>query len=165
MPVRPPRRTRGSISGLVAAFPGLVLGIRLKSVAGGHISLVESNGRKCAFLRHVATILKLPVTVINGRIGMSAAGHRAVDVVTARALAPLAQLLAWTDPLLTRGSIGLFPKGQDVASELTVMAKYPTLQAELLPSLSDPEARIVRVTSRSGASAQSDQADLETSQT
>jgi 16S rRNA (guanine527-N7)-methyltransferase len=56
-----------------------------------HVHLIESNGRKCAFLRHAARATAAPVTVHNARIEAIAPGLAGtVDVVTARALAPLA---------------------------------------------------------------------------
>ena len=69
-----------------------------------------------------------------------------VDVVTARALAPLAALLTATYPLLKTGTLGLFPKGQDVDAELTEAAKCWSIQSSLAPSLTDPRAKIVCVT-------------------
>jgi 16S rRNA (guanine527-N7)-methyltransferase len=66
-----------------------------------------------------------------------------VDVVTARALAPLAALLTATYPLLKTGTLGLFPKGQDVDAELTEAAKCWSIQSSLAPSVTDPKARIV----------------------
>ena len=69
----------------------------------------------------------------------------AVDVVTARALAPLNELLALAYPLLKRGGVGVFPKGQDVATELTEAAKCWNIQTSLVPSRTDPRARIVIV--------------------
>jgi 16S rRNA (guanine527-N7)-methyltransferase len=68
-----------------------------------------------------------------------------LDVVTARALAPLPKLLALAYPLLKRGTLGLFPKGQDVAGELTEAAKCWKIQASLSPSRTDPKAQIVIV--------------------
>ena len=59
---------------------------------------------------------------------------KSVDVVTARALAPLAELLAAAYPLLKKGACGLFPKGQDVANELTEATKYWKVQASLATS-------------------------------
>jgi 16S rRNA (guanine527-N7)-methyltransferase len=69
-----------------------------------------------------------------------------VDVVTARALAPLAALLTATYPLLKTGTLGLFPKGQDVDAELTEAAKCWSIQSSLALSLTDPKARIVSIT-------------------
>jgi 16S rRNA (guanine527-N7)-methyltransferase len=68
-----------------------------------------------------------------------------VQAVTARAVAPLSKLLAEAYPLLKSGAVGLFPKGQGVDAELTEAAKYWRLQATLVPSRTDPNARIVIV--------------------
>jgi 16S rRNA (guanine527-N7)-methyltransferase len=127
-------------------FPGLVIAIQLMERPGASIHLVESNGRKCAFLNHVARLLGLPAKAHALRIEdfLARPDLPHYDVVTARALAPLPVLLGWSEKLLTRGSIALFPKGQDVVSELTTCVKSPTVKLELLPSLTHAEARIVR---------------------
>ena len=67
------------------------------------------------------------------------------EVVTARALAPLDKLLGYANPLLKTGAVGLFPKGQDVEAELTAASKSWKIDAELIPSKTDPNGRIVRV--------------------
>jgi 16S rRNA (guanine527-N7)-methyltransferase len=68
-----------------------------------------------------------------------------IDVVTARALAPLPRLLALAYPLLKKGALGLFPKGQDVASELTEAAKYWKIEHSLIRSRTDEKAQILVV--------------------
>ena len=128
-----------------AGFPGLVLGIAALEREGMRVDLVESNGRKCAFLRHVARLTGAPVTVHHARLEDVIGRFAGADVVTARALAPLPGLLAWTAPLLTTGSIGLFPKGREVEGELTEAAKSWRFGAELVPSRTDSDARIVRI--------------------
>jgi 16S rRNA (guanine527-N7)-methyltransferase len=100
-----------------AGFPGLVVAILGKG-HGLAVTLVESNSRKCAFMRHVARVTETPVTIHEKRLeevipGM--VGH--VDVVSARALASLTKLLEWTGPLLKAGTTGLLPKGRDLESE------------------------------------------------
>jgi len=60
-------------------------------------------------------------------------------------LAPLDELLALAQPLLKTGAQGLFPKGQDVEGELTKAAKYWNIDAELVPSQTSPQSRIVVV--------------------
>jgi 16S rRNA (guanine527-N7)-methyltransferase len=69
------------------------------------------------------------------------------DVVSARALAPLEKLIGYASPLLKTGAVGLFPKGQDVEAELTAASKSWTIEADLVPSVTDPQARIVVVRS------------------
>ena len=71
--------------------------------------------------------------------------HLKPEVVTARALAPLDELLKLAHPLLRSGALGLFPKGQDVEGELTRASKYWNIEAELVPSKTSPEGRIVIV--------------------
>ena len=115
---------------------------------GMMVHLVESNGRKCAFLREAIRALKLPAKVHDGRIEDVVAGWSgAVDVVSARALAPLPDLLRLSRNLLTTGAVGIFPKGQDVDLELTDAAKYWKIQASTVASKTDPKARIVVVES------------------
>ncbi|GJE58897.1 16S rRNA (guanine(527)-N(7))-methyltransferase RsmG [Methylobacterium trifolii] len=127
-----------------AGIPGLIL-----AIAGGPgitVDLVESNARKCAFLTETARLTGAPATVHNARIEAVIDRHRGVDVVCARALAPLDQLLAWTEPLLTTGTTGLFPKGREVEAELTLAAARWRVGHALLPSRTESSARIVRVT-------------------
>ena len=90
-----------------AGFPGLVIAAAL--APGGQVELVESVGKKCAFLRAAAEAAELPATVRQTRI--ESVAPRRVDAVTARALAPLPKLLELAYPWLERGGIGLFPKG------------------------------------------------------
>lgn len=124
-------------------FPGLVLGIRLAEI-GGHIDLVESNARKCAFLRHAARLTGAAVTVHAARIEDAMPQFLGkVDVVTARALAPLPLLLDWCKELLRTGVIGVFPKGQHLDAELTDASKYWKIQASTFPSVTDSAARIL----------------------
>ncbi|WP_103873247.1 16S rRNA (guanine(527)-N(7))-methyltransferase RsmG [Bosea lathyri] len=127
-------------------FPGLVIGICLAEKANGHIDLVESNSRKCAFLRHAARITGAPVTVHCARIEDVIADFvGTVDVVTARALAPLPLLLGWCEQLLRTGTMGLFPKGQHLDAELTEASKYWMIQASTVSSVTDDAARILLV--------------------
>ena len=127
-------------------FPGLVVACALADRAGAQVHLVEANAKKAAFLHEAARVTGAPALVHAERIeAFTRKAPAAVDVVTARALAPLVELLAYAYPLLKRGACGLFPKGQDVESELTEVAKYWKIQASLAVSRTDPKARIVVV--------------------
>lgn len=129
-------------------FPGLVIGICLAEQGKGQIDLVESNARKCAFLRHAARITGAPVKVHAARIEDVIGDFTGkVDVVTARALAPLPQLLDWCEELLRTGTLGLFPKGQHLDAELTDSARYWKIQATTVSSVTDDAARILMVRS------------------
>jgi 16S rRNA (guanine527-N7)-methyltransferase len=116
-------------------FPAIPIACALAETAGAKIHLVESNGKKAAFLREAIRATAVPALVQQKRIedcGDSFAGK--VDVVSARALAPLTMLCGYAFPLIARGAVGLFPKGQDVEAELTEAAKYWSMQPELVPS-------------------------------
>ena len=129
-------------------FPGLVIACALADKPGARVHLVESSTKKAAFLREAARATGAPAQIHAVRIEDFVENlSMAVDVVTARALAPLVRLLAATYPLLKTGTLGLFPKGQDVDAELTEAAKCWSIQSSLAPSLTDPNAKIVRVTS------------------
>src|SRR4051794_12677926 len=129
-----------------AGFPGLVIACALADRAGATVHLVESIGKKAAFLREAVNHLQVPAVIHPVRIEDFGKNFKErPDVVTARALAPLEELLALAQPFLKAGALGLFPKGQDVEGELTRASKYWTIDAELVPSKTSPEGRIVVV--------------------
>jgi len=128
-----------------AGIPGLILAIAGQA-RGLHVTLVESNARKCAFLAEAARLTGAPVEIRNARIEAAIGDFVGVEVVCARALASLDQLIEWSAPLLKSGTRGLFPKGRDVQSELTQAAARWTFASDLVPSRTDSDARIVRVT-------------------
>ncbi len=129
-----------------AGFPGLVIACALKDHPGAMVHLIESTQKKARFLVDVIQALALPATVHPVRVEQFVNEFRgSVEVVTARALAPLSKLLDYGEKLLTRGSLGLFPKGQHVGSELTEAAKYWTIEFELVLSKTSPDGRIVVV--------------------
>lgn len=130
-----------------AGFPGLVLAIA-GFERGLEVHLVESNSRKCAFLRHIARLTGVHAKVHEARLETVIPDFVGrADVVSARALASLGRLLEWTEPLLKTGTTGLFPKGRDVEAELTEAGESWKFEAEILPSRTDSEARILRITS------------------
>jgi 16S rRNA (guanine527-N7)-methyltransferase len=128
--------------GAGAGFPGLVIACALGQT--GEVHLVESTQKKASFLREAARALALPAIVHACRIEDFVA-DKPFDVVTARALAPLHRLIGYAIPLLKTGAIGLFPKGQDVGAELTRASKSWSIEAEFIPSKTDPHGRIVVV--------------------
>lgn len=132
-----------------AGFPGLVLAI-LGIEHGFHVTLVEANTRKCAFLRHVTRLTGAAATIHAERLeAVLPALPGRIDILTARALAPLDQLLSWTAPLFQQGTIALFPKGREVAVELAVAGKNWQMDYEILPSQIDQESSILRITALS----------------
>lgn len=123
-------------------LPGLVIG---SALTDGSVDLVESNGRKCAFLRAVIREQQLPATVHQKRIEDVIGTMDRVHVVTARALAPLPQLMEWCAPLWPQGTRALFSKGQGAEAELTQARLSWRIDAVLHPSRTDPQARIVEI--------------------
>jgi 16S rRNA (guanine527-N7)-methyltransferase len=138
----PPEAVVWADLGAGAGLPGLVLAILGKGRPGFHIHLVESMAKRCRFLTEVVQALDLPATVHNERAENL---QLAVDIVTARACAPLARLLGYARPYLKTGALGLFLKGQDVAAELEEASRSWEFEADTVPSLSDPRGQVVRV--------------------
>ncbi len=126
-----------------AGFPGLVLAI----LGVPHIHLIESDARKCVFLAEAARAAGLTVgqNLIVHHARLEEIGDLAVDVVTARACAPLTQLLTYAEPFLRADSICLFLKGGRVDEELTGANKTWRMTVERFPSLSDPTGTILRM--------------------
>lgn len=134
--------------GTGGGFPGLVLAMGLSRP----VHLVESDRRKAAFLQAAAAELGLHhVTIHAERI--EAVTLPPVGLVTARALAPLAQLLDWTERLLAPDGTAIFPKGRTALDELSVATPLWTFRAEPFKSSTDPEATILRMSGirRAGA--------------
>ncbi len=126
--------------GAGGGFPGLVIGT-LDSTA--QLTLVESIAKKCRFLAEVAEKLALTghVCIANRRV--ETLPRQKFDIITARALAPLAQIFAWCLPYAGSGTRWILPKGARVADELENAARGFAFTHQLVPSLTDPDARIV----------------------
>jgi 16S rRNA (guanine527-N7)-methyltransferase len=134
LPLAPNARTWVDF-GSGGGFPAIPIACALAETPGAQLHLVESNGKKAAFLREAVRATGVPALVHQKRIEDcgDSFGDK-VDVVSARALAPLTMLCAHAFPLIARGAVGLFPKGRDVASELTEAARYWNIDYELVPS-------------------------------
>jgi 16S rRNA (guanine527-N7)-methyltransferase len=128
-------------------IPGLVLAITLEERGPVTVHLVESTGKKAAFLRQAVQLTSAPAVVHDCRIeDLARSGQPGnVDLVTARALAPLPKLLQLAAPWLEAGARGLFHKGQDVDSELTESAKSWRITCARHPSVVDPGGCILEV--------------------
>ncbi|MEQ9315607.1 MAG: 16S rRNA (guanine(527)-N(7))-methyltransferase RsmG, partial [Henriciella sp.] len=126
-----------------AGFPGLVLGCHAKT-NGTAVTLVESVGKKCAFLADVTSKLQLPVRIENRRVESIKA--ESADFVTARAFAPLPKLLDYAEPWLKRGATGLFFKGERWREELTEAQECWILAYEAIPSRTSETGVILKIT-------------------
>jgi 16S rRNA (guanine527-N7)-methyltransferase len=125
-----------------AGFPGLVLAILAKEK---NIPLcvhaIEATGKKADFLQAVVDELKLNVTVRRERI--EDIKDLKADVITARALKPLPELLKYANRLAHKETLCLFLKGRGATEELTRTKKYWTFSLEIHPSRSDDAGKVL----------------------
>jgi len=127
-------------------FPGVVLACALADTPGALIHLVERNAKKAAFLREALRVTNAP-----GKIHLADIGENvdritgAVDCVTARAVAPLHQLIGFVEPLVRQGAKALLLKGQDVETELTEATKYWSIEPHLHSSRTGGHGWIVEL--------------------
>ncbi|UEM21005.1 16S rRNA (guanine(527)-N(7))-methyltransferase RsmG [Skermanella mucosa] len=128
-----------------AGFPGLVLAI----LGVPEVHLIESDQRKAAFLREVARATGAAATV--HAVRLEQVEPFPADVVTARALAPLVDLLGFAAPFLAPGSICLFPKGQQAQDEVSIASKTWNITVDRIQSVTDSSASILRVSEVSRA--------------
>jgi 16S rRNA (guanine527-N7)-methyltransferase len=127
-------------------FPGLVTAIRLAETPGAHVHLIESDQRKCAFLREVSRETSAPAMVHNGRIE-EIINHIVdpIEAVSARALAPLPILVGYAEDWLAKGAAGVFLKGQwaeDEVKALSVAGRYRIIAKS---SVTAPVSRVLLV--------------------
>nr|WP_315778213.1 MULTISPECIES: 16S rRNA (guanine(527)-N(7))-methyltransferase RsmG [unclassified Bradyrhizobium] len=127
-------------------FPGVVLACALADRPGAQIHLVERNAKKAAFLREAIRVTGAPGIVHLSEIGdIVEKWSGRVDCVTARALAPLHQLIGFAEPLVKKGAKALFLKGQDVEAELTESTKYWKIESKLHSSRTGGQGWIVAI--------------------
>jgi 16S rRNA (guanine527-N7)-methyltransferase len=127
-------------------FPGVVLACALAEKSGAVVHLVERNAKKAAFLREAIRVTSSPGIVHLADIGdIVDRTQGRIDCVTARALAPLHQLIGFAEPLVKRGAKALFLKGQDVDAELTDATKYWNITPRLHSSRTGGHGWIVEL--------------------
>ena len=122
-----------------AGFPGLVLAI----MGVPEVHLIDSDARKCAFLAEAVRLFAPTARVHRGRINSIA--RIPADVVTARALAELDELLGHAKRFLKPDGICLFLKGARAEDELTQARQRWTMAAEAFPNPADSSGKILRI--------------------
>lgn len=135
----PPGTRRLVDLGSGAGLPGLILAI----LGVPEVHLIESDRRKAVFLAEAIRITRAPATIHAARAEQ--VRLPATDVVTARACAPLADLLGLAMPFIEPGTVCLFLKGRAVAAELTEAAKHWNMRAETLPSVADRSGCVLKL--------------------
>lgn len=144
------RHDRGPVIvdvGSGGGFPGVVVACALADVPGTEVHLVESIQKKAAFLREAVQETGAPGIVHATRLEQVAPTlvKKPVDYVTARAVAPLPDLLELIAPLLKTGATAVLMKGRDLDEELTESSERWHIEGETVPSRTDAAARILVV--------------------
>jgi 16S rRNA (guanine527-N7)-methyltransferase len=132
-----------------AGFPGLVTAIKYAGEPDARVHLVESNRRKCAFLREAARAAGAPAIVHCGRIEeVLPSFNEPIDAVSARALASLEKLVDYAEKFLDQGATGAFPRGKLFEAEGPLELTGGKYLFTTIASRTDPAARLVLVRRR-----------------
>jgi len=132
-----------------AGFPGLVTALLLKGQSGATVHLIESDQRKCAFLRAVSRETSAPAQIHIGRIETILPElEGSIEAVSARALAPLSDLVRFTANSLEKGAKGVFLKGEDWREELTPLEPETNFSFSTIDSRTHLRARLILVAAR-----------------
>jgi 16S rRNA (guanine527-N7)-methyltransferase len=130
-----------------AGFPGLVIAILMANHHNCVVHLIESNGRKCAFLAEVSRQTGVRVQIHEGRIEniVKSGAIGAADVVSSRALAPLDRLLGLAHGFFGSGTSGLFLKGREASAEVDEASAQWRFDHRTVPSRTNADGCIVEV--------------------
>jgi 16S rRNA (guanine527-N7)-methyltransferase len=132
-----------------AGFPGLVIAIQLADVPEAKVHCIESDQRKCAFLREAARATGAAAIIHPERVeAIEPERLGPVDAVTARAFAPLPLTLKLARPWMERGAVGVFPRGESARDQMAALSEATAYAIEPLPSAVDPKAAILRIRRR-----------------
>ena len=141
-----PEARRWVDMGSGAGFPGLVIAIQLADVPGAVVHCVESDQRKCAFLREAARLTGAAAMIHPVRVeAIDADSLGSVDAVTARAFAPLPLTLRLARTWIERGAVGVFPRGESARDQVAALPEAHLYAIETCPSLLDASSAILRV--------------------
>jgi 16S rRNA (guanine527-N7)-methyltransferase len=132
-----------------AGFPGLVTAIKYAGEPDTEVHLIEADQRKCTFLRTVAEETSAPAIVHCGRLEAILPAFAApIDAVSARALAPLEDLVRYSQKFLDQGATGVFSKGKQFEAELTPSLTAGKYLFTTIESQTCSTARLVLITRR-----------------
>mgnify|MGYP003395316089 CR=1 FL=1 len=125
--------------GAGAGFPGMVT-----AILGAHdVHLVESDGKKVAFLREVSRETETPVSIHHERAENVRLDK--CDIILSRACSDLNQLLRLCEKNVSRETFSLFHKGKNYSNELEDADKYWSFEQQVLPSVTDPNGVIIKL--------------------
>lgn len=144
MDIAPPTALGWADLGAGGGFPGLVVAIFAEELRPAlRVSLVESDQRKAAFLSQAARELGLDVEIIRRRA--EEADPLGVEVISARALAPLTRLLDFAERHLAPGGQALFLKGRQHDAEIEQALDRWRFSVQKIPSITDPDAVVLKI--------------------
>jgi 16S rRNA (guanine527-N7)-methyltransferase len=141
-----PEAKRWVDMGSGAGFPGLVIAIQLADVPGAVVHCIESDGRKCAFLREATRATGAAAAIHPQRVeAIEPKSLGTVDAVTARAFAPLPLTLELARPWMERGALAEFPRGESAKDQFAALPEATAYAIETLQSVVNPKAAILRI--------------------
>ena len=126
-----------------AGFPGLVIAALVQPLDGAQVTLIEASTKRCGFLREAARAMQVQVDIVHDKLENVL--PRPVDIITARAFTALDRLLAYAEPWQGPQTQALFPKGEEVSSELAQASTNWLFKSTIHPSLSDARGCIVEI--------------------
>lgn len=127
-----------------AGLPGLVLAALLQERRENHqVTLIEVSAKRCSFLREAARALNVTINLRQAKIADVIPFE--ANLVTARAFAPLATLLAYAHPWTQLGARMIFLKGEDVQTEIQEASTNWRFQTSIRTSVTDPRGRVVEI--------------------
>ena len=139
-----PQATRWVDIGSGAGFPGIVMAIRLIGIEDAMVHCIESDRRKCAFLREAVRATGAPAHIHAQRAEtVRLIDTPGIQAVTARAFAPLASTIRLATPWLARGAAGFFPRGRSARKELESLGAIQDYSIQLFPSVVDRDSTII----------------------
>jgi 16S rRNA (guanine527-N7)-methyltransferase len=141
----PSNAVRWADLGTGAGLPGLIVGILIAEREGAQVDLYEQNGKRCAFLREAIRATMAPAVLHQGDL-TAAMAPKNLQIVTARALAPLPTLLKFANPFMVNGATGLFLKGRDAAQEAQAAREAGWMfHVKHHASLTDSQAAVLEI--------------------
>jgi 16S rRNA (guanine527-N7)-methyltransferase len=147
-----PQARRWVDLGSGAGFPGMILAIQLADQPDALVHLIESDQRKCAFLREVARATGAAARIHAMRFeALDVSTLAPVDAVTARAFAPLPDVLEIAKVWLTKGAVGVFPRGKTTDAQLLAIPHLADFQITSVASKIDDRSAILIVRAHESA--------------
>jgi 16S rRNA (guanine527-N7)-methyltransferase len=105
-----------------AGFPGVVIAVAIAERSEAEVHCVESDSRKCSFLRAVASELRIPMKVHNQRAeSLSIAATGQIDALTARAFSSLNRILELSHEFISSGAVAILPRGEKSFREVELI--------------------------------------------